>query len=122
MIELSCHCGEIKITAPASTKTVTSCNCSICRRYASLWAYFAPEDVIVKAEKKNIGSYSWGDKMINFHHCKRCGCITHYTQVDPQGRMAVNFRLVEQKIVEAFDVRYFDGADTWTEIKPTSAN
>ncbi len=120
MIELSCHCGKIKISVPATTKTITSCNCSVCRRYASLWAYFTPENVTITAADENIGSYSWGDKMIDFHHCKNCACITHYTPtyLSVQVKMAVNFRLAEQKIVENLDIRYFDGADTWEEIKP----
>ncbi|WP_339612289.1 hypothetical protein [uncultured Pseudoalteromonas sp.] len=45
MIEASCHCGNIKIAVPEITDTVTSCNCSACSKYASLWANFSPKDV-----------------------------------------------------------------------------
>ena len=119
MIEASCHCGNIKITVPATTETVTSCNCSVCSRYATLWAYFSPNDVKVTAVQDSIGSYCWGDKTIEFHHCKNCGCITHYTSTElgNENKMAVNFRLVESKIVSRLKTRYFDGADTWEEIK-----
>lgn len=119
MIDLNCHCGAIKIEVPATTETVTSCNCSICRRYASLWAYFSPEVVNITAKLGSVGSYSWGDKMIDFHHCRNCGCITHYTSApsSTKSKVAVNFRLLEAKMLGELKVRYFDGADTWTEIK-----
>ncbi len=118
MIEASCHCGNIKITVPATIVTVTSCNCSVCRKYAALWAYFSPLDVKINALKGVIKSYCWGDKTIEFHHCNNCGCITHYTptELGDKNKMAVNFRLVSADIVSALKIRYFDGENTWKEI------
>ncbi len=113
MIEASCHCDNIKITIPDTTETITSCNCSLCRKYASLWAYFSPKDVEVTTTKNAIASYCWGDKTIDFHHCKNCGCLTHYTPKE-QGninKMAVNFRLVDPNIINALQIKYFDGAN-----------
>jgi hypothetical protein len=120
MIEASCHCGNIKMTFPDTTETVTSCNCSACSKYATLWGYFLPEDVNVFANKNTLSSYSWGDKTIEFHHCNNCGCLTHYTptKLGNKNKMAVNFRLVDANIVNSLNIRYFDGADTWTEINP----
>lgn len=115
MIEASCHCGNVKISIPNSTETVNSCNCSACSRYGALWAYFDPNVISINCNTDEIGSYSWGDKTIEFHHCKNCGCITHYTPTERgnSDRMAVNFRLVPSDIVNSVKVRYFDGADTW---------
>ena len=119
MIEASCHCGNIKITAPETTETITSCNCSACSKYASLWAYFSPKDITITTAKNALKSYCWGDKTIEFHHCNNCGCLTHYTptELGNKDKMAVNFRLVNANIVNALKIRYFDGADTWEEIK-----
>ena len=75
MIEASCHCGNIKIDVPETTKAVTSCNCSACSKYASLWAYFSPKDVKVTTVTHSISSYSWGDKTIEFHHCNNLSLI-----------------------------------------------
>jgi len=122
MITASCHCGNITISVPDTIETVTSCNCSICSKYAALWAYFTAEQVKVNAPVDTIGNYCWGDKTVNFHHCKQCGCVTHYTSVE-QGhnvRVAVNFRLLDAKALSAFKIRYFDGADSWQEIKAPS--
>lgn len=43
MIEGSCHCGNVKFTVTERPKWLTSCNCSICRRHAALWAHLDPE-------------------------------------------------------------------------------
>ncbi len=117
--EASCHCGKVKITVPSTTKTITSCNCSACAKYAALCAYFSPTDVNVSVLSDSLSSYCWGDKTIKFHHCKNCGCVIHYTPtaLGNENRMAVNFRLVNTDIVKKLDIRYFDGADTWQEIK-----
>lgn len=119
MITASCHCGNITITMPDKITTVTSCNCSICSKYAALWAYFTAEEIKINAPAESLANYCWGDKMINFHHCKQCGCITHYTSTElgPAQRTAVNVRLLDGKPMSAFNIRYFDGADTWQEIK-----
>ena len=60
-------------------------------------------------------TYRWGDQMIDLHHCPACGCITHWSPIDPAlDRMGVNARLMEPAIVAAARVRRFDGAETWT--------
>ena len=33
MLVASCHCGAVKIQIPRRPRTLTDCNCSICRRY-----------------------------------------------------------------------------------------
>ena len=47
MLESSCHCGAVTIAIAVDTPPaeVTSCNCSICRRLGSLWAYYEPAQV-----------------------------------------------------------------------------
>lgn len=117
IIESSCHCGalQLKIEAEAPT-TLTSCNCSICRRYGSLMAYFSPKQVTVAAEKGATARYVWGDKMLAFVRCASCGCFSHWEALDPNStldRMGVNARLFTNHDISAIPVRRFDGADTW---------
>ncbi len=118
MITASCHCGNVKIDFPDIIKTVTSCNCSTCSKYAALWAYFSPKNIEITTKQNAISSYCWGDETIEFHHCNGCGCLTHYTPTEHgnKDRMAVNFRLLPPSALDNFKIRYFDGADTWTEI------
>jgi hypothetical protein len=60
-------------------------------------------------------AYLQGDKTLFIHSCKQCGCTTHWLGVDedPDGRMAVNFRMCEPSDIDDIPVRHFDGADSW---------
>jgi hypothetical protein len=53
-------------------------------------------------------------KSLDLHRCATCGCISHWSPVDPAlDRMGVNARLMDPAIVAAARVRRFDGAETW---------
>ena len=116
MVEASCHCGAVRIALETAPAEVTDCNCSICRRYGALWAYFAPREVRLSPAEPATDAYLWGDKAIEFHRCKTCGCVTHWLAADrTRDRMGVNARLLPAEIVAAARVKHLDGADTWTE-------
>jgi hypothetical protein len=59
-------------------------------------------------------AYVWGDKMLELHHCRTCGCTTHWTPIGQAyaNRMGINARLMEN--FETIPVRKFDGASSWT--------
>ena len=50
MLEGACHCGAVRFTIPAAPESVTDCNCSICRRLGTLWAYYSPTQVMLNGE------------------------------------------------------------------------
>jgi hypothetical protein len=113
MIETSCHCGAVKITVDveAAPEQLTSCNCSICRRLGTLWAYYPPTKVRVLGD---TATYCWGDKSLSLHRCVTCGCVTHWVPVDPAyERMGVNARLMDPALIAGVRVRRIDGAETW---------
>ena len=62
-----------------------------------------------------MSAYTWGDKSIEFYHCKSCGCLTHYESVDKSegSRIAVNARMMGPEDIRDIRLRTFDGADTW---------
>ena len=117
MIESSCHCGAVQIQIEAEAPTaLTSCNCSICRRYGSLWAYFSSAQVKVKAAEDATQQYVWGDKMLAFVRCSTCGCMSHWVGLDPNSssdQMGINARLFTNLDISPIRVRRFDGAETW---------
>jgi len=82
MLSGSCHCGAVRIEIPRRPRTLTNCNCSICRRYGTLWA---------------TGSYSWGRKALRFVRCRKCGCVTHWQRMRSRqpNYMGVNARNFE---------------------------
>jgi hypothetical protein len=113
MIEASCHCGAVRLTIDAAPETVTDCNCSICRRYGVLWAYYSPKQVRFGPPEPATETYMWDDRSIAFHRCRTCGCVTHWAAVDPtRDRMGVNARLMPLEVVAQARIRRLDGAVT----------
>ncbi|MFA0016612.1 GFA family protein [Vibrio lentus] len=110
-MELKCHCGNVSLTLSSIPKEVGECNCSICRRYAAAWAYFSPERVRIDSKDKT-DFYCWGDKEVEFHRCKLCGCLTHYvtTEKCSEEIVAVNMRMAENELLSSIPVRKINGA------------
>ncbi len=112
-IDASCHCGAVHLAISTPPETVTDCNCSICRRYGVLWAYYSPNQVRIVATEGSADIYLWGDRSIEFHRCKTCGCVTHWAPVDERSdRIGVNARLMDPNILRPLRVRKLDGAVT----------
>lgn len=114
-IVASCHCGAVRVTVPRRPRVLTDCNCSICRRYGVLWAYYKPAQVRSRAARGATESYAWGRENIRFVRCSSCGCVTHYERpgASPERRIAVNARCFDPSVIEGVRVRRLDGADTW---------
>jgi hypothetical protein len=112
VVQASCHCGAITLKADVVPTEITDCNCSICRRYGVLWAYYSPKQVrFTRPGATDI--YMWDDRSIEFHRCRVCGCVTHWSAVDPSvDRMGVNARLMEPAVICHARVRFLDGAVT----------
>lgn len=111
MIAGSCHCGAVQIGVAEAPSIVTSCNCSICRRLGTLWAYYRPDQVTLTHAPGATDAYSWGDKTLAFRRCTTCGCITHWESIEQRvaDRMGVNARLLDISL-DDIPVRKFDGA------------
>jgi len=111
MIQASCHCGAVALEIAQAPGEVTDCNCSICRRYGVLWAYYSPSEVEVRAG--GTETYVWGPRTTAFHRCRACGCVTHWTATDPaRDRMGVNARMLDPEVLARARVRRLDGAVT----------
>ena len=96
-------------------RTLTSCNCSICRRYGALWAYYAASVVIVEAPKAGLSKYSWNRKIRAYCRCKKCGCVTHYEYRKKQRKpvIAVNASNFDPSALVGVRIRHLDGAASW---------
>jgi hypothetical protein len=119
MIEASCHCGAVRFEIARAPDHIFDCNCSICRRLGTLWAYYHPDQVRRLTTPEATFAYRWGDRSLEFHHCRNCGCTTHWQAIDtdtPQ-RMGVNARLMHGLDRSMARLRQIDGAGTgvfWT--------
>jgi hypothetical protein len=113
LIEASCHCGSVRLKIAWAPTEVTDCNCSICRRYGVLWAYYPKGEVTLDPPEAATDVYIWNDRVLRLHRCAQCGCVTHWTLVDPaRDRVGVNARLMDPEVLAQARVRRLDGADT----------
>jgi hypothetical protein len=112
MLTATCHCGAVRVDVPAAPATVTDCNCSICRRYGTLWAYYPAASVRVIAAEDATDGYVWGDRILRFVRCRTCGCVTHWERIVPVegAKMGVNARGFELEARLAIPVVTYNGA------------
>jgi len=115
MIAATCHCGAVRVEVARRPRSLTNCNCSICRRYGTLWAYYKRSEVRVVSASGATQEYVWGDRTLKFVRCRSCGCVTHWEGVQPKedGRMGVNARNFEPGALGSPRIRLLDGASTW---------
>ena len=116
MLNGACHCGQVRIDVPAAPERLTLCNCSICRRYGSLWAFYPREDVRLAGHPEHTTGYTWGARSIETFRCTGCGCVTHWEPLTPEAgaRFGVNVRNFDPHEIGDAQLRRFDGAQTWT--------
>ena len=115
MLIATCHCGAVRVEVPTRPRTLTDCNCSICRRYGTRWAYYKASSVRVIAKRGATAEYAWGHKTLRFVRCADCGCVTHWEPIKPnaQASMGINARNFEPSELRGVRIRLLDGADTW---------
>lgn len=121
MYTATCHCGAITLEMQRKPRKLTQCNCSLCRRYGALWAYFQRKSIRVLAAEDALENYVWRNGRFNFYRCATCGCITHYQRTrkraDGTDMAAVNLRNIDDpEIVAQVPIRLLDGASTWKVI------
>jgi hypothetical protein len=117
MIQGSCHCESVNWQFDAVPDGATACNCTVCRRYATLWAYdFENEGIRVSGPTR---AYVRG-KAVEFHFCPTCACVAYWRAIrlDESGRrrMAVNLRLAAPDEVARIPVDHFDGLDSFEDL------
>ena len=114
MLEASCHCGAVRLRVPSAPTELCLCNCSICRRYGALWAFYVGDQVRFDG-REHLAGYVWGDRTIDTMRCRHCGCVTHWEPLQPKpgGKWGFNMRLFDPAEVGEPRLRRVDGADSW---------
>jgi hypothetical protein len=114
MLSATCHCGAVRIEVPRRPRHITHCDCSICRRCGTLWAYDKAANVRITAQPGATMDDAWGRKTLRFVRCANCGCVTHWARLpaDPSRRMGVNARNFEPEVLGPVRIRLLDGAVT----------
>jgi hypothetical protein len=118
MIEGSCHCGTVRWTFEGTPEAATACNCTVCRRYGTLWAYdYEGEHIRVSGPTR---VYARGRQQLGFHFCADCGCVAYWRASNPgddgRRRIAVNLRLAEPEMVGGIIIDHFDGLVSFDDL------
>lgn len=119
MVRAACHCTAIRFELAEAPAWVLDCNCTLCRRYGAIWVY--PQAGTAELVRGVDGSdvYSWGDRMLAFHRCKTCGCVTHMAALDtdPPRIYGINARMIPTLDPTSVRLRQIDNGHTglfWT--------
>ena len=109
----SCHCGRIAFTLEGELDAVIDCNCSLCRRRASLLAFFSRSALTLATAEADMATYTFNTHAIRHHFCPTCGIAPFSDGVDPKTGTqvaAVNVRCLEGVDLSALKVVTYDGA------------
>jgi hypothetical protein len=111
MLIATCHCGSVRVEVPRKPRQLTSCDCSICRRYGALWAYYRADEVHVRISTGALEKYAWEEKFLRFVRCKGCGCVTHWEPARRRtlNRVGVNARNFDPTQVSSVTIKRIDG-------------
>lgn len=114
-IQGTCLCQAVQLGVARLPRQVTQCNCSVCRRYGTLWAYYRRSAVSITALRGGLEDYSVRPRGLKFVRCTTCGCVicwdSHRKGRDQ--RMGVNMRLFDHARMADVPVKVLDGDQTW---------
>jgi hypothetical protein len=115
----TCHCGALDWQLEGDPGSITACNCTLCRRYGTLWAYdWEGERIRISGGTSVYTRKDVETPFLEIHFCPTCACVLAWRAVRPNSdgrrRMAVNIRLAPPEEVADLAIDHFDGLDTST--------
>lgn len=115
MLDLSCQCGDVRVSVAVLPAFVHDCNCTLCRKTGALWAYYQPDDVQVSGTTATYRRRDKPEPGVDIHFCPTCGATTHFTltpaTIAQHGdvQRGVNMRLADEAELAGVELRYPDG-------------
>ena len=114
-LQLSCHCGAVRLEVARRPDFVNECNCSLCAKTGAWWAYLDPAEVTVEGETHGYRRSDKADPGAEIRFCPRCGIATHFVLTESavarhgNTMMGVNMRLADEVDLAGIELRYPDG-------------
>jgi hypothetical protein len=114
VIQGTCLCQAVELGVTRLPRQVTQCNCSVCRRYGTLWAYY-PRSAVSIAPRDALEDYSVRPRGLKFVRCRTCGCVICWDsrRTGRDQRMGVNMRMFDHALMADVPVKVLDGDKTW---------
>ena len=115
MIDLSCHCGQVRLATTKRPDYIHECNCSLCSKTGARWAYFHPSEVSVDGATARYRRDDKEEPSAEVQFCANCGTTTHFTRTQSavakhgNSMMGVNMRLANETDLAGIELRYPDG-------------
>lgn len=115
MLNLSCLCGQIRVTVQKRPDFINECNCVFCSKSGARWGYFHPSEVQVEGEVNRYCREDKPDPAAELQFCARCGSTTNW-RLTPSAvakfgdaMMGVNMRLADEAELTGIELRFPDG-------------
>ena len=115
MLNLSCHCGQIRLRLAKRPDYIHECNCSLCAKTGARWGYFHPSEVAVEGTTSVYCRQDKAEAGAEIRFCPTCGSVTHFTLTPSaiarfgNSLMGVNLRLADESDLAGLELRYPDG-------------
>lgn len=121
MLTGSCHCGKAGWTLHGDPGSITACNCTLCRRYGTLWAYdYEGERIGIKGQTASYTRVEKDTPTLEILFCPVCACVVSWRglelEADGRRRIAVNIRLTQPDPVQDLPIDHFDGLDSFEDL------
>jgi hypothetical protein len=108
----SCHCGAVRYTVKSSPlEQAVSCNCSMCRRKGTLFAFIPASDFTLHSGEEALSDYQFNKHVIHHLFCRTCGVTSFARGALPDGTptIALNVRCLDEIDPDSLKVTHFDG-------------
>jgi hypothetical protein len=104
-----CHCGRVTFEVEAEIKSVTECNCSMCKRKGALYHTVEADRFRILSGEDALTAYRFNTETATHYFCRYCGIHPfHRPRIAPE-RWTVNARCLDDVDLAALEVRLFDG-------------
>lgn len=68
-----CHCGAVRFSATTDLANLFDCNCSRCRRVASVMSSVPASDFVLHQGEEALALYRFNHHAIDHLFCRTCG-------------------------------------------------
>ena len=121
-VQGTCHCGNVKIEAPAKANFTFSCHCSGCRKLSSggrlLGHGTSKDDIIVTGVTKEYRYPGDSGKDIVLHFCPNCSTQIYAEPLSIPGMAAIRASLLDNEADFApMQFLHTDGAYSWDKVE-----